>query len=81
MRTTIELSDHHHRVLLELAAARRARGFSGLIAEAIDAYLREQEALRARDQLEALDRAFAAFTDEQAEHFANTVAEGRRRWR
>jgi Arc/MetJ-type ribon-helix-helix transcriptional regulator len=39
MRTTIEMSEVHRAALLRLAAERRQKGFSGLVAEAIDAYL------------------------------------------
>ena len=39
MRTTIELSEAHRAILLRLAAERGQKGFSRLIAEAVDAYL------------------------------------------
>jgi hypothetical protein len=39
MRTTIELKDEHRAKLLELAARRGEKGFSDLLAEAIDVYL------------------------------------------
>ncbi len=40
MRTTIELTDEHRAALLELAARRGEKGFSALIAEALDVYLK-----------------------------------------
>lgn len=40
MRTTIELKAAHRARLLELAARRREKGFSSVIAEALDAYFR-----------------------------------------
>lgn len=40
MRTTIELTDEHRAALLELAARRGEKGFSTLIAEALDVYLK-----------------------------------------
>jgi len=40
MRTTIELKDEHRARLLELAARRGEKGFSAVIAEAIDHHLR-----------------------------------------
>jgi predicted transcriptional regulator len=43
MRTTIELKDEHRARLLELAARRREKGFSGIVAEAVEAYLRALE--------------------------------------
>jgi hypothetical protein len=39
MRTTIELKAAHRARLLELAALRGEKGFSSVIAEAIDTYL------------------------------------------
>lgn len=39
MRTTIELKNEHRAKLLELAARRGEKGFSDLLAEAIDVYL------------------------------------------
>jgi hypothetical protein len=51
MRTTIEIKPEHRAKLLELAARRGAKGFSELVGEALDAYLRaeaDREAMRAR---------------------------------
>jgi hypothetical protein len=39
MRTTIELKPEHRARLLELAARRGEKGFSSVIAEAVDSYL------------------------------------------
>lgn len=43
MRTTIELTDEQRAELLRLAAKRRAKGFSRIVQEALDEYLRRQE--------------------------------------
>src|SRR3989442_103222 len=51
MRTTIEMKPEHRAKLLELAARRGAKGFSQLVTEALDAYLRvevDREAQRKR---------------------------------
>jgi len=51
MRTTIEMRPEHRAKLLELAARRGAKGFSQLVTEALDAYLRaeaDREAQRKR---------------------------------
>jgi predicted transcriptional regulator len=48
MRTTIELTDRQRAKLLELAAQRREKGFSGLVQEAVDRYLAEEESRSAR---------------------------------
>jgi len=59
MRTTIELKDEHRAKLLELAARRGEKGFSDVLAEAIETYLdglsrdekKRQAALRLRGSL------------------------------
>jgi Arc/MetJ family transcription regulator len=42
MRTTIELTDGQRAELLRLAAKRGIKGFSQLVQEALDEYLRQQ---------------------------------------
>ena len=42
MRTTIELTDDQRSELVRLAAKRRLKGFSMIVQEAIDDYLRRQ---------------------------------------
>ena len=41
MRTTVEINDQHRARLLQLAARRGDKGFSRIIAEAIERYLAE----------------------------------------
>jgi len=41
MRTTAEIADEHRARLVELAARRREKGFSRIVAEAIQRYLEE----------------------------------------
>lgn len=41
MRTTVEISDEQHRALSALAQRRGLRGFSQLVQEALDSYLRD----------------------------------------
>lgn len=51
MRTTIEMKSEHRAKLRELAARRGAKGFSELVGEALEAYLRaeaERQAARKR---------------------------------
>jgi predicted transcriptional regulator len=51
MRTTIEIKPEHRAKLLELAARRGEKGFSSVIAEALDRYLasaEQQQELRKR---------------------------------
>ena len=55
MRTTIELKPEHRAKLLELAARRGEKGFSTVIAEALEAYLENTAAkLRLRKRALAL---------------------------
>lgn len=42
MRTTIEIKEEHRAKLLELAARKGEKGFSKIIAEALEAYLAAQ---------------------------------------
>ncbi|MGH3786801.1 MAG: ribbon-helix-helix protein, CopG family [Pseudonocardiaceae bacterium] len=41
MRTTVEISDEQHRTLSALAQRRGLRGFSQLVQEALESYLRD----------------------------------------
>ncbi|MGH3931169.1 MAG: hypothetical protein ACRDTF_14465 [Pseudonocardiaceae bacterium] len=41
MRTTVEIGDEQHRALSALAQRRGLRGFSQLVQEALDSYLRD----------------------------------------
>ena len=48
MRTTIEITPEHRAKLVELAARRGAKGFSQLVGEALEAYLRAEADRAAR---------------------------------
>ena len=76
MRTTIELKPEHRAKLLELAARRGEKGFSSVVADAIESHLqravRNDEARRralllrgglSRKDAEALRRTAAALRD------------------
>lgn len=71
MRTTVEITDEQHRRLTALAAQRRVRGFSGLVQEAIDLYLAEQDS----ERLEAVLGLEGSLTDEEATGMERRVAE------
>jgi len=79
MRTTVEISDEQRSRLLELAARRGEKGFSRLVQEALDAYLRA-EATLAGPRLRALALR-GSISDEDGEHMLATVRELRERWR
>ncbi len=44
MRTTIEISDKHRSILLSLAAEKGLRGYSRIVAEALDYYIENRYA-------------------------------------
>jgi len=79
VRTTIELRNDQRARLLELAARRGEKGFSAVIREAVDHYLKEVEI---RDR--AVDQAveiLGSFREEEAAALRERVAEARRHWR
>jgi predicted transcriptional regulator len=79
MRTTIELKDEHRAALLALAARRKKKGFSELIGEAVDVYLKT-----VRDDNAKRRRALAArgsFSDKEAEELRERVREIHESWR
>jgi predicted transcriptional regulator len=79
MRTTLEIRDEHRARLLELAALRGEKGFSRLVEEAIDLYLRQEEERR-----EAVQRALAArgsLTPEEAADLEAEILRLREHWR
>ena len=78
MRTTIEMKPEHRARLLELAARRGEKGFSGVVMEAIETYLANREALEER-QRRALELREALGADE-AEQLRNEIREIRGTW-
>jgi metal-responsive CopG/Arc/MetJ family transcriptional regulator len=79
MRTTIELPNSLRAKLLELAARRGEKGFSGLVREAVERYLsslagQEEELRRAGSLLGSLPEA-------DADHLEEAVHRLRERWR
>jgi metal-responsive CopG/Arc/MetJ family transcriptional regulator len=71
MRTTIELRDDQRESLAALAARRGMRGYSVLVQEAVDQFLRRRED-RALDTVLGLE---GALTDEEARDLETAVAE------
>jgi hypothetical protein len=79
MRTTIELSDDRRAKLLEFAARRGEKGFSGIIAEAIDLYVAHQAG-----KPDAVARALllkGALRPKEAAELRSRVGEIRSKWR
>ena len=79
MRTTIEITPDHRAKLLALAARRGAKGFSRLVAEALDAYLRA-EADREGQRKQAV-RLKGALPAREAQALRDAAAALRTSWR
>ncbi len=79
MRTTIEIDDAHRAELLKLAAQRGEKGFSSLVREALDLYMRQHRARR-----EAAARAIrlkGSFAAEDADALEASIHQLRGKWR
>ncbi len=79
MRTTVEIKPEHRSALLALAARRGEKGFSALLADAIEEYLKG-EADRQRRREEVLSLAGSLELDE-ADQLRQTAQELREHWR
>jgi len=79
MRTTVEIDDAHRAELLKLAAQRGEKGFSSLIREALDLYMRQHRARR-----EAVSKAIdlqGSFSEKEADALEASVRRLREKWR
>lgn len=79
MRTTIEIDDAHRAELLKLAAQRGEKGFSSVIREAVELYIRHHRAKKAA-VAQALELE-GSFSEHEADTFEASVRELRRVWR
>ena len=79
MRTTVEISDEQRARLLQLATERGEKGFSRLVQEALELYLRENQARRKR--VEAARATLGSFTEGEAESLRQSVRNLRDHWR
>ncbi|MFC1707216.1 hypothetical protein ACFL59_10460 [Planctomycetota bacterium] len=79
MRTTIEITDEQRARLLALAAERGEKGFSRLVQEAIDLYLKEQ--IARHDRVKAALSVLASFRKKEADSLEASVRDLRRTWR
>jgi metal-responsive CopG/Arc/MetJ family transcriptional regulator len=73
MRTTIELSDDHRSALHSLAARRGLRGYSKLIQEAIDFYIKEK--VKGRNDIKHLLKMKGSWSNEEAKKFRKLLEE------
>jgi metal-responsive CopG/Arc/MetJ family transcriptional regulator len=79
MRTTVEISDTQRAELLKLAAQRGEKGFSSLVREALDLYMRQHRARR-----EAVSKAIdlqGSFSEKEADALDASVRQLREKWR
>lgn len=79
MRTTVEIDDAHRAELLKLAAQRGEKGFSSLIREALDLYVRQHRARR-----EAVSKAIdlqGSLGEKEADALEASVRQLREKWR
>jgi metal-responsive CopG/Arc/MetJ family transcriptional regulator len=79
MRTTVEIDDAQRAELLKLAAQRGEKGFSSVIREALDLYLRQH---RARKELvEQALKLRGSFSDDEADALEASILQLREKWR
>ena len=79
MRTTVEMKPEHRSALLSLASRRGEKGFSSVLEEAIDSYLRnENEREKRRTLLLSLG---GVLSPNEAERLRRVTSELRENWR
>jgi len=71
MRTTVEISDEHRAQLLKLAAQRGEKGFSSLIREALDLYMKQHRARR--EAVASALQVEGSFSDDEADALQESV--------
>lgn len=79
MRTTIEMKPEHRSRVLELAAARGEKGFSSIVRDALELYLRVHS-----EQTEAVQKALAlkgSFTEAEGDRLRAETRRSRENWR
>jgi len=79
MRTTVEMKPQHRSALLALAARRGEKGFSSVLAEAIEEYL-DEERTRVQRRKELLFLA-GSLSAEEAKSLRSTATSLRENWR
>ena len=79
MRTTIEIDDEHRAKLLEIAARRGLKGFSQVVAEAIDNYLAIEASVEKRR--EEVRRLQGSLAGKEGDDLKRRVEKIRKFWR
>jgi hypothetical protein len=81
MRTTVEITDAQRAKLLELAASRGQKGFSVLVQEAIDLYLRMHADGARKARVKAALSVLGTLGDKEVEALTQATRALRRSWR
>jgi hypothetical protein len=79
MRTTVEMKPGHRKALIAIAADRGEKGFSGVLADAIEVYLEGK--LEREKQLEEFRSLRGSLTDKEAEDLRARTRAIREHWR
>ena len=79
MRTTIEMKPQHRAKLLELAARRGAKGFSDLVAEALETYLKAESDREMQRKRAVLLK--GKLSTREAQSLRTAAADLRKSWR
>ena len=79
MRTTIEIPDEQRARLLEIAGARGEKGYSRLVREAIDLFLKERRRKEGMVKTALAQR--GALHDDEADDFEARIRQIREDWR
>ena len=77
MRTTVELRDDQHAALAMLASRRGLRGYSSLVQEALDLYLREHASERLTEVLQLR----GILAEDEAAEVEHRIAEAWGTWK
>ena len=79
MRTTIEITEAQRGELLKIASSRGEKGFSSVVREAVDLYLKMHASRQ--DAVRAALGVRGALSDEEGDALREEVSALRRKWR
>ena len=77
MRTTVDITDDQRAALAAIAARRGIRGFSAIVREAIDRYLRDEDG----DDLDVVLSLEGSISDDEADEMRRRIADAWATWR
>ena len=79
MKVTIELLDRQRKVLRALVVERRLRGYSKVVQEAIDSYIKVE--VERRERVKQLLKMRGTWSQREARRFRKRLEETRRNWK